>query len=54
MLGATLTRARGRFVVRPDDPRVIPEEEAGSSIRPHRIVSQADDTGVAGRESFGP
>jgi hypothetical protein len=23
-----LTRARGRFVVRPDDPRVIPEEEA--------------------------
>ena len=51
--GTTLTRARRRFVLRPDDPGVIPEDEAGSSIRLHRIVMQADDTEAARRESSG-
>jgi hypothetical protein len=51
MTGPTLTRVRARDVVLPDDPRVIPEDEAGSSIGPIKIVSEADDRRAAERES---
>ena len=44
----TLTRARGHIVLPADDPDVIPEDEAGSSRRPHRIVSPGRRHGARG------